>query len=88
MAVAVLERAVATLADLRPGQAGHVLGVPGGDPAVARRLVELGFAAGAHVAMVRRAPLGDPVIFRVAGVDVALRRAQARCIMLEIEPMP
>jgi Fe2+ transport system protein FeoA len=30
--------------------------------------------------MVRRAPMADPVVFRVAGYDVALRRVQARCI--------
>ena len=33
-----------------------------------------------EVTVLRRAPLADPVIFRVAGCEFALRRAQARSI--------
>ncbi|MGB1222792.1 MAG: FeoA family protein [Mycobacterium sp.] len=28
----------------------------------------------------RKAPLADPLMFRIAGYEIALRRAQARCI--------
>ena len=34
--------------------------------------------------MVRRAPLRDPVIFRVGDYEIALRAAQARCIHVEL----
>ena len=34
--------------------------------------------------MVRRAPLRDPVIFRVGDYEIALRTAQARCIHVEL----
>jgi ferrous iron transport protein A len=71
----------ATLADLRAGDRVRVTAVDdSSDPAVARRLLDLGFTPGAEVSMVRRAPMADPVVFRVAGYDVALRRVQARCI--------
>lgn len=70
-----------SLADLMPGGSGLIVEVSDDiDPATARRLVDLGFAPGAPVSVVRRAPMADPVIFRVAGGDVALRRGQARCI--------
>ena len=70
-----------TLADLATGQAARVVGVEAEhDPAGARRLFDLGFVPGAEVRMVRRAPLADPVVFRVAGYDIALRREQARWV--------
>lgn len=76
-----------SLADLAKGQAGVVVAVrDDGDPAVARRLVDLGFAPGTEVRMLRRAPLQDPVVFRVAGYDIALRRVQASCI--KVDPAP
>ena len=70
-----------TLADLVPGRCARILDVcDEAQPATARRLVDLGFAPGAMVTVIRRAPLADPVIFRVAGQELALRRCQARCI--------
>lgn len=70
-----------TLADLGRGVTVQVVGVTDeAHPAIARRLFDLGFAPGAEVEMLRRAPLADPVVFRVAGYDIALRRAEARCI--------
>jgi len=38
---------------------------------------------GIEVTMVRRAPLRDPVIFRVGDYEIALRRAQSRGIHVE-----
>lgn len=70
-----------TLADLAPGRVGTVLGVADRDGSTtARRLFDLGFAPGAEVEVVRRAPLADPVIFRVAGYEVSLRRVHARLV--------
>lgn len=73
-----------TLADLAPSQTGVIVNVHGADPATSRRLVDLGFAPGSRVEMLRRAPLADPIIFRVAGYDLAIRRIQARCV--EVTP--
>lgn len=71
----------ATLADVVPGQQVRIVAVcDEAAPAIARRLFDLGFAPGVEVEMLRRAPLADPVIYRIAGYEIALRRAQARCI--------
>lgn len=70
-----------TLADLTGGQTAVICDVSGSvDCAISRRLVDLGFAPGTEVTVLRRAPLADPVIYRVSGYEVALRRAQACCI--------
>ncbi|AIG64347.1 hypothetical protein CATYP_06770 [Corynebacterium atypicum] len=44
------------------------------------RLVDLGFVPGGQVEALRRAPLGDPTIYRVADYEVALRARDARMI--------
>ncbi len=72
---------VMTLADLALGNSGCICGFSDElDPAAARRLLDLGFAPGSTVAVVRRAPLRDPVVFAVADYEIALRRAEARRI--------
>ena len=38
---------------------------------------------GVEVAMVRRAPMRDPVIFRVGDYEIALRAEQTRCIYVD-----
>lgn len=68
------------LCDLVRGGSAVVVGVASSDPAAAQRLIDLGFVPGTPVEMVRRAPLRDPVVYRVAGYEIALRRAQAECI--------
>ena len=74
-----------SLADIAPGTSARIVDVRDDlDPATARRLVDLGFAPGAPVVVVRRAPMADPVVFRVAGGEVALRRRQARCIRVTV----
>ncbi|MFP8883881.1 MULTISPECIES: FeoA family protein [Streptomyces] len=70
-----------SLADLAPGTSAVVTGVlADGEPAVVRRLHDLGFTPGAVVEVVRRAPLRDPVLYRIKGCEVCLRRAQAVCV--------
>ncbi|MEV4481605.1 FeoA family protein [Micromonospora coxensis] len=66
------------LADLRPGTEATVVRVESAAaPAIARRLADLGFTPGARVRVQRRAPLRDPVLYRVRDYEVCLRRAQA-----------
>ncbi|MFI8092288.1 ferrous iron transport protein A [Streptomyces sp. NPDC086080] len=70
-----------TLAELAPGSRATVTRIAAGDaPAVGRRLHDLGFGPGTVVEVVRRAPLRDPVVYRVKDYEVCLRRAQAQCV--------
>ncbi|WP_299570102.1 FeoA family protein [uncultured Williamsia sp.] len=72
------------LADLRPGTTAVIDRLcEEADAATARRYFDLGFVPGAHVHVVRRAPLRGPVVVRVAGYEIALRRNQARCIKVD-----
>jgi ferrous iron transport protein A len=66
------------LADLDPGSCAVVVRVVAEhSPQTVRRLHDLGFTPGTVVRVVRRAPLRDPVLYRVKDYDVCLRRAQA-----------
>ena len=84
----VLRRAPCAFADaprtcplnrLGVGCAGRVATV-GGDRDVRRRLLEMGFCNGTCVEAVRRAPMGDPIEFRLRGYLLSLREEQARLV--------
>ncbi len=47
-------------------------------------LAHLGFLPGAHVEVLRRAPAGDPTVYRIDGVEVGLRNETARHIFLHV----
>jgi Fe2+ transport system protein FeoA len=64
------------LNQLGAGCRGMVISV-GGDPEVRRRLLEMGFCNGAKVEFIRRAPMGDPIEFRLRGYCLSLREEQA-----------
>ena len=68
-----------SLAHLPVGAHARVLAVTGVG-SVARRLMEMGIVPGAHVRMIKSAPLGDPFEVRVRGYHLAVRRAEAQTI--------
>ena len=73
------------MADMRRGERALVIGYGNEvEPSAARRLFDLGLIPGAEVTMVRRAPLRDPVIFRVGDYEIALRGAQSRGIHVDV----
>ena len=76
---------VIVLAQLAPGQHATVIGtVPQANPAVANRLGQLGFRTRARVDVIRRAPLGDPTVYRVQDTELCLRRREAK--LIEVAP--
>jgi len=73
-----------TLDELQIGARARVRNVTGrGSMAV--RLLEMGFVPGVEVALVKRAPLGDPLELRLRGFHVSLRRAEAKSIEIDAE---
>jgi ferrous iron transport protein A len=70
-----------SLADLRVGEEGRVAEV-GGDPGVARRLMEMGLLPGTRVRIARLAPLGDPIEIRLRSYSLSIRRVEAQSIAL------
>jgi ferrous iron transport protein A len=78
------DTAEVTLAHLQRGQRARVVGYGRGiEASAARRLFDLGLSPGIEVEMVRRAPLSDPVIYRVGDYEIALRREQSRAIHVD-----
>jgi len=69
------------LNELEVGGVGTVVAVQG-DTEVRRRLLEMGFCNGAMVEVIRRAPLGDPIQFRLRGYHLSLRDEQAKCVRI------
>ena len=49
------------------------------------RLMEMGLVPGAAVRMVKTAPLGDPIQVCVRNYDLALRRAEAKSIVVALD---
>ena len=49
-----------------------------------RRLHEMGFDEGVDVEVLHKAPLGDPIALRVGNMMIAIRRAEAALIGVEI----
>ncbi len=74
--------ATCELNQLGVGGCGRVVSV-GGDADLRRRLLEMGFCNGAEVRFVRKAPMGDPLEFRLRGYHLSLRREQARHISIQ-----
>ena len=67
------------LASLTPGQKGKIAGIdlPGSQKG---RVMEMGLTNGTLIEVVKIAPLGDPVEYKVRGGHISLRKAEAALI--------
>lgn len=73
--------AMLSAASLQIGESGVVEDV-GGTDATALRLLEMGLVSGTVVTLLKKAPTGDPLQFRVRGFHLSLRRAEAARIQI------
>lgn len=71
------------LSDLKPGQKATITSVTG-KGAARRRMIDMGMTKGSQVEVIRKAPMGDPIDFRVKGYHLSLRKAEAERILVEV----
>ncbi|HUU85902.1 MAG TPA: ferrous iron transport protein A [Phycisphaerae bacterium] len=72
------------LADLAVGQRARIRRVEA-NGAIRQRLLDMGVTRGVTVLVKRAAPLGDPIEVSVKGYDLAIRKCEARAILVEPE---
>lgn len=72
-----------TLKDLAVGDQARVTGYTEGGRAYRKKLLTMGLTPGAEIAVVRVAPMGDPVEIRVRGTSLTLRKDEARALEVE-----
>ncbi|HEX9199379.1 MAG TPA: FeoA family protein [Acidobacteriaceae bacterium] len=79
----MVETKVTALSDAKVGNAGVLesINLP---EEVSNYLAHLGFLPGTSVQVLRRAPAGDPTVYRIDGVEVGLRNETARHILLRL----
>ena len=71
-----------TLDCLKLGEQAVVCEV-GGEGSLRQHFLDMGVIPGAHVAFVKRAPMGDPLEFRIHGYELTLRAEDAEKIKVE-----
>ncbi len=68
-----------TIRDLKPGQSAVITAV-GGEGALRQHFLDMGVIPGVEVAMIKLAPLGDPMELRLHGYELTLRLDDAEKI--------
>lgn len=81
--MAVVTSQITTLDQLTRGQQGRVVQVTA-KGAFRRRLMDMGITRGVPIQMLKKAPLGDPVEYRIRRYHLSLRRAEAAAIVVEL----
>jgi ferrous iron transport protein B len=71
-----------TLYDLAEGEEGIILKIKGRGQ-FRQRLSEMGFVVGKKVSVIKKAPLRDPVEYRIMGYHISLRNSEAQLILVE-----
>lgn len=72
---------VSVLSDLRIGETGVLVALELPE-SVQNHLMHMGFVPDARVTALRRAPAGDPTVYAVDGIEIALRRETASAIQM------
>jgi len=72
-------RQVSVLSQLRVGENGELIALDLPE-SVQNHLMHMGFVPGAVVTALRRAPAGDPTVYGVDGMEIALRHETAEAI--------
>ena len=71
------------LSEIKQGQSAYIEKV-GGEGALRQHLLDMGVIPGAHVKLIKFAPMGDPMELRIHGYELTLRLADAEKIEILI----
>ncbi len=72
-----------TLDFIEPETSVKVLKVTG-NKSSRKRILDMGLTPGTRVEVIRRAPLGDPVEFKLKGYNLSLRKKEAETVLVEL----
>ena len=72
-----------TLSMLEIGQRARVIQVTGSGSS-RKRLLDMGMIPGTVLSVTKKAPLGDPVDFKLKGYNLSLRKQEARMVIVEV----
>lgn len=72
------------LSDLKKNQTAKVLALHNDNPALKRRLLDMGITTGVEVTIKKIAPLGDPVDIELRGYELCIRKSDMRNIDIEV----
>lgn len=75
-------RRVSVLSDLAVGESGVLVALELPE-SVQNHLMHMGFVQDAHVTVLRRAPAGDPTVYGIDGMEIALRHETAAAIRMK-----
>ena len=75
-----------TLASLEKGQSAVITGfAPECRQEVRQRLLDLGFVRGSSISVENVSPLADPVAYNIHNTQIALRKSDALCVLINLE---
>jgi ferrous iron transport protein A len=79
-------RRLSVLSELQIGESGILIGLDLPE-SVQNHLMHMGFVPDAHVTALRKAPAGDPTVYAIDGMEIALRVETAKAIRVrDMEP--
>lgn len=73
---------IVPLNKLNSGTTGRIVAVKAAGKLL-QRLLSMGFTRGYEIKVVKRAPLGDPIQFKVRGSTVSLRGSEAAQVLVD-----
>ena len=72
------------LTDLKINQTARIKGFLPGSKLYRQKLLAMGLTPGVTITLVRIAPLGDPMEFRLRGFALSLRKKECQVVELEL----
>ena len=73
---------ILTLSELKSGQEAFIVSIETEDKALKNHILNMGLTPGVEVTLIKTAPMGDPIEFRLRGYELTLRKENASKIIV------